>query len=327
MKKIAILLSLSLAGVPQMSVAQTRNFDELSETEKQDLANLINSGKSAYNEGEFEKSLDFFGRAYGLYPHPDILYRMGLCYERLGEDASAIRYYRQFLQEVPDAPERPRIEKTIEVIENRVARSSIQINTVPEGAIVYIDDIANGPAGLTPTSLPIKPGDYRIIVKRDGFQSIEELVTVSAGGTVQLRYQLVREDLAVDPAPVASSNPDVLPTVGLMMLGVGSTIAALSFFASYSADVDELKRYDDLRRINPQNITRTQYEDTKSSRNLNLGLSIGFTTVAVGAFVWSYLRWNSTVYGAAPVPASGPSNARLQLQWNDGPGIGYGFEY
>lgn len=325
MKKIALLLSLSLVGAPQLSMAQTRSFDELSETEKQDLSNLINSGKKAYNEGEFEKSLDFFGRAYGLYPHPDILYRMGLCYERLGEDAPAVRYYRQFLKEVPDAPERPRIEKTIEVIESRVARSTIQVNTVPEGAIVYIDDIANGPAGLTPTSLPIKPGDYRIIVKRDGYQSIEELVTVSPGGTVQLRYQLVQELAVVKPAPATSSNPDVLPTVGLMMLGVGSTIAALSFFASYSADVDELRRYDDLRRLNPQNITRTQYEDTQSSRNLNLGLAIGFSTVAVGSYVWSYLRWNSAVYGATPVQTNAVGG--LQLQWNHGPSVGYSFEY
>lgn len=311
MKFFVLMLCTCIALGPVSAIAQTRTFEELSEPEKKELARLVEDGKKTYNEGEFQKSLELFGQAYDLYSHPDILYRLGLCYERLGDDSAAVRHYRQFLVEVPDAPERPRIEKTIQVIEDRIARSTIQITTIPEGAVVYVDDRANGPAGLTPTQLPIKPGNYKIIVKKEGFDAIEELVTVKPGATVQLRYQLIREPEVV--APKDTISPHVLPIVGLTTLGIGAGIAGFVFFSSYSDDVAQLERYDELRIRNPQLVTRTQYENTKSSRNTNLGLALGFTGLGVGSLVGAYLVWKFN---------QEDGTARLDVGWQDGPNVG-----
>ncbi|QED27699.1 PEGA domain-containing protein [Microvenator marinus] len=312
MKWIACVLSLSLMLGSSSVLAQPK-FEDLSEENKAELTRVIEEGKATYNRGEFQRSLKLFQEAYDILPHPDILYRLGLCHERLGDDAEAVRYYRRFLSEVPEAPERPRIEKTIALIEDRISRSTISISTIPEGAVVYIDDRANGPAGLTPTQLPVKPGNYRVIVRKEGFQLTEELVTVKAGATVQLRYQLIPEENVAKEEVV--TYPNILPVVGLTAIGIGSGIAGMVFFSSYMDDADQLQRLDDIRRVDPEQVTRVQYENTESSKNTNLALGIGFTGLAVGALVGAYLVWELS----EPVVQT----SQVGFSWDNGPQVGF----
>lgn len=305
-------LALALQLAAGAALAQVRNFDELSSEQKQRLASLIDEGKKQYDVGNFEISLEQFQRAYDIYPHPDILYRMGLCYERLGEDAAAVRHYRQFLEEVPDAQERPRIEKTIDMIESRIARSEIRISTDPEGAVVYIDESANGVAGYTPTALPVAPGNYKIIVEKDGFERVEELVTVESGQTLQLRYQLTNKKRVVKSEPSAG-NSNTPKVVTLIAVGAASGVASALFFNGYSIAVDELEALDRERSVEQDYVTRQEYTDAESSRNTNLTLGIVTAGVAVGALVWAYLLWDDQ-----PQKVAG-----LVLGWEHGPQTGY----
>lgn len=305
-----VLLALQLAAGP--AFAQARAFDELTPEQKQSLAKLVDTGKAEYDVGNFEASLESFQRAYDIYRHPDILYRMGLCYERLGEDAAAVRHYRQFLEEVPDAPERPRIEKTIDIIESRISRSEIKISTDPEGAVVYIDDRANGVAGYTPTALPISPGNYRVIVAKDGYEDVEELVTVESGQTLQLRYQLTESTAVKAKAPAPQDNPNTPKVVALVALGAASGVASALFFSGYSSASDDLEALDRKRSIDKESVTRQEYDDTESSKFTNLTLGVVTAGVAVGALVWAYLLWSDT-----PTQVAGPV-----VGWQDGPQAG-----
>ncbi len=292
--------------------AQERSFEDLSANEKQRLATLIDAAKKEYDVGNFESSLESFQRAYDIYPHPDILYRMGLCYERLGEDSAAVRLYRQFLDKVPNAPERPRIEKTIAIIESRISRSEIRISTDPEGAIVYIDDKANGVSGYTPTSLPVSPGNYRIIVEKEGFEPLEELVSVESGQTLQLRYQLNGGKSVVKKAEVASSNPNTPKVVALVAIGAASGVASAVFFNGYSNASSELDILDRKRAVNKDSVSRSEYDDAQSSMYTNLSLGVVTAGVAVGALVWAYILWNDE-----PTQVAMPT-----MGWQDGPQVG-----
>jgi len=201
-------------------------FDDLSEAEKVELIELIDEGSAAYDEGRFEQAVNVFHQAYELAPLPDFLYRLGLAYERLGEDARAVEYYRSFLNEVPRAEERGRIESTIDVIERRLAsraKTSVQVITRPEGARVYVDSIEDGLRGVTPIDLNVEPGSYTLIIDLDGYDRIEEKVEVPEGQTVVLRLGLAAEGGIVGP-PQPSIMRSVWVPISLAVVGVGGLV-------------------------------------------------------------------------------------------------------
>jgi tetratricopeptide (TPR) repeat protein len=297
---LATLLCALVALGPAHAFAQDSGGESapLTKAQEERVLQLIDAGKAAYNRGEFDNALESFRAAHELFPHPDIVYRMALCYERLGEDVQAVKYYKQFLTEVPDAPERPRIEKTIQVIEARIAKSEIRVVTDPEGAVVYIDDIANGAAGYTPTELPVRPGNYRVIVKKEGYDTVEELVEVSSGQTVALRYQLKSVDGSSKlsgPGTSTGAQPQAGrpfdPTwVILLSVGVASFVASALFYQPYKQAADNVSKFED----DLQNVSREIYEEEKSSRNLYLGLTIGSAAVGFGLLVWSFIEYQSS---------------------------------
>src|SRR6516225_1877017 len=70
-------------------------------------------GTRLYEIGEFQKALDSFKRAYLNYADPSLLFNLGQCYRQLGDKPEALRSYRQFLNKVPDAPNRAEVERVI----------------------------------------------------------------------------------------------------------------------------------------------------------------------------------------------------------------------
>jgi tetratricopeptide (TPR) repeat protein len=270
--------------VTQTAFAQeaNRSYKSLSKAEKKELASLIEAGKSAYDRGEFEKSLRYFQDAYDIFQHPDLLYRIGLCYERLGEDQEAVRYYRSFLKEVPDAKERGRIEKQIRVIEKRLAEkaSRIRVNTEPTGAVVFINDEINGPAGYTPTELPVSAGNYKLIIKKEGYRDVVDTVDVPEGQTVQLKYPLQKENTggAGGGGVSISKGPILLGALGLVSLGVG-----IFSYAKYTEKQALIDSWQDQSR----DIERpANFRETYDERNLYGGVAVGTGVIALGALTW-----------------------------------------
>lgn len=230
----------------QPSANQQSSPKKLSASEKQELASLMKAGSAAYERGEFERSLRYFKDAYELYPHPNLLYRIALAYEKLGEDEEALSHYRQFLAERPKTKKRGRIEKTIEVIERRMAQqaSQIRIKTDPSQAVVFINDEVNGVAGTTPLELPISPGNYKIIIKKEGYETIEEPVDVPAGQTLVLNYALK----STGPVDDASSEAS-FPTGPVVLAGFGVLCGLGTFYAygEYRDNSDQIDRWDALK--------------------------------------------------------------------------------
>lgn len=302
---------LSCFAIALTPICVTAQQPELSSQQEQHLLRLIEEGKTLYDEGEFADARERFSEAYEIYPHPDIIYRIALCHERLGEDQQAVEYYRRFLAQAPNAPERARVEKTISVIEARIAKSDIRVLTDPEGASVYINDEANGIAGTTPVSLSVKPGNYKVIVRKDGYEPVVELVTVGSGASVQVRYQLTplvaeqRPERGTEPSP--KKGPPPVTFVALTAIGVGAGIASYVLFAGYSKTQSELDS-------KPKNeFTRNEYRRLRTRGNIQLGAGIGTAAISLFSLVWAYGVLQSS--RAEPTVAVGAT-------WSDGPAVG-----
>jgi len=322
---VSLIFAMALGSMPTLVFAQETEapkFSDLSDTQKRDIAALMKEAKAAYDRGKFESSLETFQKAYDIFPHPDIFYRMALCYQGLGEDSEAIRYFRLFLSAVPDAPERPRIEKIIETMESRVSSTTIFVESDPKGALIYIDDVANGVVGETPANIQIRPGNYRLIVEMANHERVEELVTVKAGETIRLRYQLkLLSDLGPAPEPPDSGSQNTAGIVTLVAVGVSSTIASLVFFSLYGDAKEDL---DSLEAQPPQNVSRDRIDDTRTKMYTFLGLSVGTAAVATGTLIWAYFLWSdsSSSNGSSSMPTNSPA-----VWWNDGPGAGWSWSW
>lgn len=71
---------------------------------KRDIARTqYKLGAKYYEVGEYPRAMAAFKEAYRLTKLAGLLYNIGRCHELLGETAEAIKLYRQYLQERPNA--------------------------------------------------------------------------------------------------------------------------------------------------------------------------------------------------------------------------------
>jgi Tetratricopeptide repeat len=71
------------------------------------------SGLKLYNAGDYKSAVTEFTAAQQLAPADLNNYNLGLCYDKLGDADNAVKYYRDYLNKVPDAPKRAEIEASI----------------------------------------------------------------------------------------------------------------------------------------------------------------------------------------------------------------------
>ncbi len=79
--------------------------------------------RAAYEEGigafkgeDYETALAHFERAYLLDNAPVLLFNMARACEEMGRAKKAVYYYELYLDRVPDAPDRPEVERRIRVM-------------------------------------------------------------------------------------------------------------------------------------------------------------------------------------------------------------------
>lgn len=124
----ALVVSLSLFASP--ALGQSR--DDLSRIEKIELIKRIDAGSDAYENGDFERALREYTRAYEILPDPGFHYRIALANERLGRDEAALEQYRLYLEKRPDAEKRGQVERTIEQLESAIAEKSLAREPEPK---------------------------------------------------------------------------------------------------------------------------------------------------------------------------------------------------
>jgi len=78
-------------------------------------------GTKAFNLAEFARAVAEFKIAYNAKPDPLLLYNIGQAFRLAGDDGQALLFYRSFLRNMPDAPNRREVEGRIRTLEKRVA--------------------------------------------------------------------------------------------------------------------------------------------------------------------------------------------------------------
>jgi tetratricopeptide (TPR) repeat protein len=83
-------------------------------------------GEKLFALGKFDEALDEYQKAFDAKPLPDFLYNIGQCYRNLGDYDQAIFSFKKYLKLAPDAPDKDKVEKLIEELQEKKDRGEGQ---------------------------------------------------------------------------------------------------------------------------------------------------------------------------------------------------------
>lgn len=163
----------------------------------------------AYKKDRFKDAIDLFLEADRLAPSAPLSFNIARCYQKIGDDAGALHWYRDYLRRDPNAKNAADVQKLIHGLETSLASKGVQqisIMSTPSGATVAID---GRPVGVTPYTGEFAPGEHQLGLSLRGYSDNQQRFDLSAdqAGDVVVRLVPGSEPAA---APVASS-PAALP--------------------------------------------------------------------------------------------------------------------
>jgi hypothetical protein len=162
----------------------------------------------AEHRKDWRTAIEEFQTAYDLVPHADVLHNIAMNFERLEELRDAATYYRRYLDESDDPPDRKKIEKLIAKLKARPGLVTIESD--PEGAEVEIDGTRRG---ITPLELELS-GSVRVTITGNGSTHEEDIVVefgeprrieavlAAKTGMVVISGNVPGAEVAIDGEPV-----------------------------------------------------------------------------------------------------------------------------
>lgn len=105
------------AGEPEASSQAPRYDENLDQAARL----TFQTAREAFSQGDYETALSRFEQAYSLSPRPVLLYNIAVTLDRLRRDEEAVAKFREYLERVPDAPDRAEVEARLAVLERAIA--------------------------------------------------------------------------------------------------------------------------------------------------------------------------------------------------------------
>lgn len=200
----------------------------------------FDAAQTEYLQGNYDAAAKGFQEAYASRPFPQFLYNVAASYHMKGKKTSdiesykkAVEFYRQYLKEEPTAQDKPRVEKSIGVLEAEIkriedlakagtgsgsaegsgsaappqitasqevqalgdvkVRGLVVIVTEPQNATIYLDDKKKGKFAETPWSGSID-GEHKLIIEKRGYKPIETVIAADPTKLVQVVSVMAQED-------------------------------------------------------------------------------------------------------------------------------------
>lgn len=125
-------------------------------------------GMRSYNLAEYGKALDAFKEAYRVYPDASFLFNIGQCYRQLNDKPNAIRFYRTYLREAPNAPNRDEVTRLVSSLERALAEEQMA-KPQPSAAPAVSAAAAPSPRPELIASAPVSRPQKKPLVNRGWF--------------------------------------------------------------------------------------------------------------------------------------------------------------
>ncbi len=240
-------------------------------------------GAAAYLAGRFKDAIDLFLQADALAPSAALSFNIARAYEKIGDDAASLQWYRDFRRRDPGAKLGAEVDERIHGLEAGLAAKGVQQLTVlsrPLGATVIVDD---QPVGVTPYTGQLPPGSHRIVLSLRGYADSEHKLELPADRSQELDVPLVPGNKTAAPTPdgtaagpspaaagplstAATPSADAKPPFGILpWIGLGAGAAALGGSLGFELarrSAEKAARNDDIQISYKDELDRAQSRQT-----------------------------------------------------------------
>ncbi|MFZ5892385.1 MAG: PEGA domain-containing protein [Myxococcota bacterium] len=175
-----------------------------SEARRAEAKSKYQAGVEAYEKRRYKDAVDLFLAADRLAPSAPLSFNIGRAYERLGDDSSALRWYRDYLRRSSGAQNADAVRELVGKLAESLAKKGVQqvsVFSTPAGATVSVDE---QPMGVTPWTGDLPPGKHHVLLSLRGYADTERDFELTANEPLDLNLRL---DVAKAPEPSASSAP------------------------------------------------------------------------------------------------------------------------
>lgn len=257
---------------PGAGTEQPENIDATREARER-----FQAGLEHFEARRFREAIHEFELAGQLVPSADLWYNIARAHEEMSDYGRAVEYYRRYLRDRVDPPDRERVEAHIASLEERAeaerqalrqapTTGTLRITSTVPGALVAVDERSLGETPVAaPLSLP--PGRHRLSVRGEGYVPFESEVQVEAGVTTGAHADLRR---ATEYRSVSGGRLFTWITAGL----AGASLIASIVFGIKAAGQEADAR--DAMSMEEQLDMLSQAEDTASVSDLFLGGAVVF---------------------------------------------------
>ena len=170
-------------------------------------------GVEAYSAGRFKDAIDLFLQADALAPSAALSFNIARAYEKIGDDAASLQWYRDFRRRSPEAKNGREVDKRIRALEAMLAKKGVQQYSVlssPLGATVIVDD---QPVGVTPFTGQVAPGKHKLVLSLRGYSDSEQRLELAADRAQDLNVTLVPAPEKPVESEAVSAPPPQPPVV------------------------------------------------------------------------------------------------------------------
>jgi hypothetical protein len=207
-RQLGTVLALALSlGFTNLARAEPVQVDTATERERA-ARNRYDEGVAAYQAGRFQQAIALFLVADELAPRAALAFNIARAYERLEDNAQALRYYREYLRREAAPVNMAGIRARIVELEAVMAARGVQQLTIlsePSGAFVSIDGQPRGP---TPWTGELVPGRHQLTLLKEGHPVTKREIDLSAARAAEVNVELgTPQPPAVSPAPTPAPKP------------------------------------------------------------------------------------------------------------------------
>ncbi len=99
--------------------------------DKEKARELYRSATHHYDFGEYQEALEGFKEAYQNYEDPAFLFNIAQCHRAIGHKQEAITFYKSYLRNSSDAPNRDEVQKTIAELQAALDSEKATVKPTP----------------------------------------------------------------------------------------------------------------------------------------------------------------------------------------------------
>ncbi len=165
--------------LPTMIVAASLAFSATTWAGEPSAKERFNKGVKLFKQQDHAGALAEFLAAYKAEPHYSVLFNIAQCHAAIENNAEALSYFQQYLDEAGDSiPTQRKVEVVEEMDRLKTLLCALDVKVSPPYAETLIDGKVVEDVS---TTIYLDPGEHTLTVQMDGHVTVSETIVLTRG--------------------------------------------------------------------------------------------------------------------------------------------------